>query len=457
MIFEWLDPVPIRPLGRGWLIALALSAAVVPIRPGPGWAASESYVRGSLSLPLAPLRNALDRALPADTLVKTGWEPVEDEAAEIRMRWTAVRGPLRVTPHRDTLLATALVKYRIEARGSGPEVVTCGSGTPLTAEVGVLTRLGWRADWGLEARSTPLATLHSEGCEPKPPGVNFTEVVAPRLDAMFHPLMGTTLDSLVARDPRPRALVERIWSALDEPFPTRVPGLVLDFVPQRVLAASPVVSADRMTADVAVVVTPRLLWNEPAARKTVPLPDNQVRIAGDMLEIRFDVSAPFDSLRRRALARCASNSGPLGALRVVDLRLSGDGGRLIAEARTSGSGTLRLTGAVVYDPIRHTIGASALGPDAASVRIAHAAPGGDQALAKLRDCLEEGLQQDITDWLVITSTEAGRALNRDLAPGIRIEGGIFERRADRVEVESTGIRARMIAAGKGRIVAEAGP
>jgi hypothetical protein len=451
MIHRRSEPAPGDLPRRAARVAVSLMAAAMALLPLPSAAAPESFVRVSLSLPLRPLLDTLDRALPQGTLAKSDWEAVNDT---VRMRWTAKRAPVATTPRRDTLLATSVVTYQVEAR-SGGLTVSCGAETPVTAVAGVLTRLGWREDWGLESRSGPLPTAHSERCKPKPPGVNFTEILAARLDSLIHPRLGSAFDSLVARDPRPRALAAGVWDALQTPFETRVSGLVLDFAPRRMVAATPLVAGDRLTAELVVVVAPRLLWNEPVTRKPAPLPANQVRIAGDRFELPFEVLAPFDSLRRQALDRCGIRAALTDAFRVEDVRLGREGGRLTVAVRTRGAGTLRLSGGVEYDPVAHTIGVTGLVPDAASERSARALPNGARALAALRECLAEGLRQDITDWLVVASAQAGRALNRDLAPGIRIEGGIFERRAERVDVEPNGIRAIMVVVGRARIVAEA--
>lgn len=445
---------PARTRTRSWPLRRAIPPTVLAIAallsffPAPGAVAGESYIRVSLSLPLRPLLDSLERVFPGDTLVRGEWTPVGDT---LQMRWSAVREPMRSAARRDTLLATSRVKYRIDARNAATEFASCGTTTPLTAEVGLLSRWGWRDDWGLESRSAALSTIHSSRCKPRPPGVNFTEIVAHRLDALVHPAMGRAMDSLVARDRRSRALVEGVWSALQQPFATRVQGLVLDFAPRRIVAGTPLLTGETLTAELTVVVAPRLLWRTPVPSRAGPLPENQVRIAGDQLEVLFDVDAPFDTLRARALKRCLS-SPDLDALGIQAVDLAGVGDRLSVTVRSRRSGALRYAGPVGYDRMRYTIGplSLALEPAGAPASL----PGGETALTALRTCLMTALQHDVSDWLVTASAQAGRGLNRELAPGIRIEGGIFDRRADEVAVHGSGIRARMIAAGKARIVAE---
>lgn len=426
---------------------VALSVVALLGTSSPAGATGESYIRVSLSLPLRPLLDSLERVLPGDTLVRGEWTPVADT---LQMRWAAAREPIRSASRRDTLFATSRVRYRIDARSAATEFASCGTTTPITAEIGLQSRWGWRDDWGLESRSSALSTIHSGRCKPRPPGVNFTEIVAQRLDDVVHPMMGRAMDSLVARDRRSRALVDGIWSALGKPFVTRVPGLTLDFAPQRVLAATPLITGENLTAELTVVVAPRLLWNEAVAARARPLPANEVRIAGDQFEVLFDVTAPFDTLRARALRRCLS-SPDLDALGIQSVDVAGAGDRLSVTVRSRRSGALRFAGAVRFDRMGHTIGPESLELEPAATRAT--LPGGDAALTALRTCLMTALQYNVADWLVVASAQAGRGLNRELAPGIRIEGGIFDRRAERVEVDGAGIQARMIAAGKARIVA----
>jgi hypothetical protein len=438
--------------GTVWRTTHALALLVMlTVWARPAVAAGESYIRVTLSVPARSVLDSLERVLPSGELTRPAWEPVNDS---LEMRWSARRDPVHTVSRGDTVFTSWRVPYHVEARGRRLGTVSCGNDAePLNALVGVVTRLGWRSDWSIDTRSSPIASVHSERCKPKPPGVNFTEILAPRLDGMFHPRAAVSLDTLWARDRRAPTLVKAVWSALGQPFQTRVEGLTLDLAPRRIVAATPLWAGDRVSAELTVVVSPRFLWNA-TADPGAPLPENQVRLAGDVLEIAFMAVASFDTLESRALARCRAHHDLRGPLEVQSLRVTGDGARLNVEVATRGAGIVRLSGDIGYDAEHHTMGVTRLDMDAASARSLRSRTDGSTALAALTHSLESGLQHDLTDGLVLASAQAGRALNRDLAPGIRIEGGVFARRAERVVVEKGSIRADMVLVGKARIHAE---
>ena len=359
-------------------LTLASSAAPAPIRlpsvqppalPTPEGPApvSSSFVGARISIPLGPLRQALEAALPLALRApdveervtpeeilqeeKEANEESEAATAEIYWRGPIHRGPIRFGARRDTLYASTQVSYAVEARGEGFGATSCGTPSfPLTGEVRIASRLGWSGGWSLEARSRQLPTVYGTRCKPRPPGVNFTKLVNDRVERLLSTRLGPTFDSL-ASGLDASTPISAFHAALGRPIPLGTNGPWLLWHPGQVRAEWPRVQGDSLVLDLAVETRPEIQLEPDSVRALLP-PAPELRLFGSDVRIPFDCWTDLNLLGGRLLGLVTAY-GPSGdSLRVTSARLRGANDRLVVELLIGGAldGRLFLSGTLRCSP-----------------------------------------------------------------------------------------------------------
>jgi hypothetical protein len=363
------------------------------------------------------------------------------------------RGPLELTTRHDTLFVRAKVSYWLSARGDGFAQVECGSERePLIAWFGSMILIGWSDDWGLDSRAVWLPITHDRKCKPKPPGIDFTEIMTRRIEErMARPLTDAIQRTLAEEVPlRPR--VAAVWEALRDPVEFgRGQDLWLDYGARRMLAGPLTMSGDSLRVDLAVEMRPRLVASMPGSGRD-SLADPRVRLFGDQLQVAFDCTVTLDSLARRIRERCGETHGEKpAAVQVSAVSVRGGGDRLAVSIETNGrlAGRVHLVGQVRYDDRAH--GMSVGGLDYSSetrTALRRQPPEVLEALQGIRDRVEAALELDLSSQVVAAASPIGRAVNRALSPQVSIAGGMNQRRLLGIVVTDRAVVARLVAAGR---------
>lgn len=446
-------------------VIVATLAAVVPVQsqrlrpaeprlPAPVELpeAEPSHILARSWISLRPALARLEQKAPRTTGTSGRFQAVEDREG-LELRYRMVRGPLELTTSNDTLFFRARVTYWLSARGEDFALLSCGSeAEPWTASIGCMARIGWDEDWSLDSRVIPQAVIHDQRCKPKPPGINFTEIMTRRLEEeMLLPLVGAIGAALREETPM-RARVEAAWGALREPVEFGRGGKQwLDYGIRRVLAAPLLISGDSLRMEIAVEMNPFLAAVLPRPGPELPA-GPAVRVFGDQLRIAFDCRVPLDSLARRVVRWCGDpDEEQARGVRVIAATVRGGADRLAVSLETEGrlASTLHLVGTIRYDQQTHAVSVVGLDYSAetrAGLRGQTAAV--REALREIRDRVEAALEVDMAGQVVAAASPIGRAVNRALGPRVSISGGMNQRRLLGLTVTEDAVVARLSAAGR---------
>lgn len=421
-----------------------LPAPATPPEPGP------SQLPARMWASLRPAIARLEKAVPTDIGTSGRFERDEEGVA---LRCRVERGPFELTARHDTLFVRAKVSYWLSARGDGFAQVECGSERdPRIAWFGSMIRIGWSDDWRLDSRAARLPITHDRKCKPKPPGIDFTEIMTHRIaERMARPLIDAIPGTLADEVPL-RPGVVAVWEAVRDPVELgRGRDLWLDYRARRMLASPLTLSGDSLRIDLAVEVRPRLVASRPSSGRDT-LADPRVRVIGDPLQVAFDCTVTLDSLARRIREQCDEGRGEkTAAVQVSGVFVRGGGDRLAVSIETSGrlAGRVHLTGQVRYNDRAHALSVGGLDYSSETRAALRGQPQDVlEALQGIRDRVEAALVLDLSSQVVAAASPIGRAVNRALGPQISIAGGMNQRRLLGIVVTDRAVVARLVAAGR---------
>ena len=457
-------------LGDSCAAPLVLAPIPAPKLPAATQAPDigDSYVRMTVSASLAPVRAGVERALVKELASGSDEElaPMSDEGSDalegrrvegdVRYRAHIWREAVTWTPARDSLVVRIPIAYSVTARGAGFSPISCGSESePERAEIGCLTRLGWRDDWGVEALSSPLPTLYRRRCKPTPPGVDFTALVDQQVQARAGTSLPGLVDSLIGDWRGGRTVIETGWKALVEPLKLSLQGIDLDWDPQEARAAPLTAAGDSIVFDVSFRVRPRMVLatavlNVPPRNR--PLPEPRVRVAKDEVRIPFDFEIPTDTLAGQVRSACDQEGE---SVRVPAARVTAGGDRVLVSLTLAGDfvGTVHFLGQLRYDPVTFRLEVPDLAPSPETDKVLRSLGAkralpirnlGRRALAALR--IE--LRDDITMW----ASSLGKVMQRPIGEDLYLQGGVNRRELAGVYGNPDAIGVRLIAEGRAHLV-----
>ena len=453
----------------------ARGAVLLPPIPAPKLPAAtaapnvdDSYVRMTVSASFAPVRAGVERGIAKELESGSQEEraPMSEEEnepgeawrveGEVRYQAHVWREAVQMTPARDSLWIRLPIDFTVKARGEEFAPVSCGTeGSPERGEIGCLTRLGWRDDWGVEALSSPLPTRYRRRCKPTPPGVNFTTLVDQRVQAEAGARLPGLVDSLFGNWRGGREMITTGWKALVQPIHMSLAGIDLDWDPQEARAAPLAAAGDSIVFDVGFRVHPRMVLGASVAKappRNRPLPEPRVRVSRDELRIPFDFEIPSDTLAARVRSACDQESG---TVRVPVARVRAGGDRVLVSLTLKGGveGQVHFSGRLRYDPTNFRLEVPDLAPTPETEKVLQSLDKetaqrvrtlGQRTLAALRIDLKE----DVTMW----AASLGKALQRPVGEDLFLQGGMNRRELVGVYGGPDAIGVRLVASGRAHLV-----
>ncbi len=437
--------------------ALAASSAAAHAAGDPP-SYAPSVIRLPIRLESAPLTEALESHVPRAIDASREfvlYRPRKEEPSDpdsVWVRYRIDRDPFVLTFDDDRIVARAPVRYWLETTGEGFGAASCGLDSAITGEIACSYAVGWDDAWRLDARAIPLATTYARRCKPKPPGVNFTRLIGPAIDASFVVPAARALVEAIRTDQRIASLVTDAWNALSESRPLGVYEMWLDTEPVSAVV-SPLTSRDgQIATDVAFLVHPRIGTGEPpATRRSTPLPEPRVRLFDERLAVAFDCAVRFDSLAASVTRHCAANRSD--SVTVTNVRVARRDSAVVVTLDLAGRVTVpvELLGTPRFDP--HTNVLSVAGVDftnatKAALGRATARP----EMERLRESIETGLRCDVTPGVSAFLGRLGRGLNMPVSATLTLSGGAMQREPAGTFLTERLLAVRILAVGHADLV-----
>lgn len=415
------------------IVAACSSSPGVPAADGPTLVtpltpALPAVMALPVTISLSAVSSRLDLAFPlSDSLDRARCSAL---GGAVCHQYVYRRDPFQLAMTSDRLSLVAPLSYR--GRVALPVMgglASCGYAPERMrrAELRFATSLYWRSDWRLGTRGTVLGAELSDRCDVTLLNFDVTPLMRRIADAQLLD-MRRELDSIIPAlvDLRPAA--DSLWRLLQQPMALDSAGsLWLALEPDAVGLAPATGIGGTIRTAVVLTAHPRVLLGDRPQPTTRPLPSLTVAPHSSGLRVPVDVVLPFDDLGQRATELLAvENAGK--DIRVREVHVRGVADTLLVRVELEGrvDGTLNLAGRMRYDPadralrlddLRYTVESTHL---MTRLRVRLGAPLVRRAIdrATSHGRLGVGAQLDTA------RLQLNAQLNRQLAPGVSVGGGI---------------------------------
>ncbi len=362
---------------------------------------------------------------------------------------------LKMFGERITLFTRLRFRGRVALPGVGG-IASCGYAPEAMrrAELRFATNLYWRNDWRLASRATVLAPAILDPCEVTLLRVDATPTMRRILDGQLTRLK-QQFDSIVPATADLQPAADSMWRLMQRPFAVDSASTVwFNMSPDGVSLAP--LNGTGASVSTAIVLTahPRVTVGAKPVVVTRPLPPLTLALTPNGIHVPVEIELPFDELSKRATALLAGEVAGKG-ITVGGISVWGVGDSAVVKVDIQGrvSGALYLMGRIGYDAasrsvligdLRYTIESdskmSSIKATLGALRIRHAL-----AQATGHGRLAIGPQLDAVQ------TQLGEQMNRELAPGVFLSGGVHDVRIDRMYSTATAFVLRVVFDGEAKL------
>ena len=452
-------PRAARSLALLFAVAACGGRATVPApdvgRGTPLPPAEPAIIALPITISLGAVRARLEAAVPmADTLDRARCAAL---GGAVCHQYVYRREPLDVTMTGDRLEVRARLRYRGRVAAGGLATLgSCGyAPEPMRrAELSLATSLYWRSDWRLASRATAIAANLVDPCRVTALRVDATPLMRRVVDAQLRDLVGT-VDSLVPAIANLAPVADSLWRSLQRPVALDSLSTVwLSVRPEHVSLVPPTAQAGTVRTGLVVVAQPQVVLGAAPVEAARPLPALTLARPTAGLRIPVDVWLPFADIEQRALALLAPDAAAEG-ITVEALDVWGAGDTIAVRVDVSGdlAGTFYLVGRVGYDAAARAVRIDGLDYtiESANVMTRLRTTLGAPLIRRALDRASRGGRLHVGAQLDSARAGLDRQLNRSLAPGVAVGGGMRDVRITGMHTTADAIVVRVILEGDARL------
>lgn len=326
------------------------------------------------------------------------------------------------------------VRYRLRVRLKEPngttKIAECGYGlnANLKMKLEAHSEVRWNDNWTVTTKTRFGRPQFGEPCRLNPLDLDITEL----LDEWFKqrlPPLASVIDQAFRDQAKAKARAQFIWEKFQEPMELN-PGIWLAYRPQNPRAEPVTLNGDQsVQTSISMAFDPMIIAGAKPKIEVTPLPPLQVGPPGEQgFHLAIPLIVPYDQLTERVAKEAVGSEiiPPVGAkITVTGVQLYGSGDHLICEVDVTGgvNGKLYIQGTPTMSPdgqtlffgnFEFTVDTSNLLVKATN-RVMH---------DSIRERVLPHTKIDIRDRVAVLRSRLERQLNRELAPGIWLEGKI---------------------------------
>ena len=326
------------------------------------------------------------------------------------------------------------VRYRVRVRLKEPDgktqIAECGYGPDahMRMKVEAYSEVRWNEDWVARTTTSFGRPQFGEPCRLNPIGLDITEL----LDEWFAqrlPPLAAAIDNAFLKQVEAKNRARIIWEKFQEPMELR-PGIWLTYRPQHPRAGSMQVNRDQsVETSVSMVFDPLIVVGAKPQVDGSALPKLQTgTMPQDGFHLAVPMLVPWEELTERVGKEAVGSeiNPPVGSkILVTGVQVYGSGNHLLTEVTVTGgvNGKLYIQGRPTITPdgqtlefrdFEFTVDTSNLLVKATN-RIMH---------DSIRSQVLPHTKIDLRDRIDVLRNRIERQMNRELAPGIWIQGEV---------------------------------
>ncbi len=362
---------------------------------------------------------------------------------------------LKMAGDRVSLFARLRFRGRVALPGVGG-VASCGYEPEAMrrAELRLATTLYWRTDWRLASKSTVLTPDILDPCTVTVLRVDATPTMKRIIGGQLSHLE-QQLDSLVPAVADLQPAADSMWRLMQQPFSVDSASTVwLTMRPDQASLAPLVGTGGAVTTAISLTAHPRVVVGARPETSRAPLPSLTLSDRPAGVHVPIEIELPFDDLSKRVTALLSGEVAGQG-LRVGGISIWGVGDTAVVKVAVEGrlAGNLFLVGRVGYDSASRSVLISDLQYTLASsskMSGIKATLGAIRIRRALADATGHG-RLAIGEQLDRVKAQLGAELNRELAPGVDLSGGVTDVRISGLWATRTAFVLRVVFDGEARL------
>lgn len=362
---------------------------------------------------------------------------------------------LKMFGDRITLYTRLHFRARMALPGVGG-IASCGyDPEPMRrAEMRLATNLYWRNDWRLASRVTVLAPDILDPCQVTLLRVDATPTMKRLIEGQLSHVK-QQFDSIIPAIADLRPAADSMWRLMQRPFALDSASTIwLTMSPDDASLAPLNGTGAAVTTAIVLRARPRITFGVSPTPDVKPLPSLTLSDRASGIHVPLEIEVPFDDVSKRATALLAGEVAGKG-ITVRDIALWGVGDTAVVRVNVEGrvAGALYLLGRVGYDSatrsvlisnLRYTLESSSkmssINATLGAIRIRRAL---DEATGHGRLAIGEQLDR--------VATRLGDELNRQLAPGLILSGGVTAARIGGLYTTPSAFVLRVVFDGDARL------
>jgi hypothetical protein len=412
------------------------SPMVEPTVAAPLPPAEQATIAIPVTISMASLKARIDSVFPAaDSLDRAQCSAM---GGLVCHQYVYRRDTLDLKMFNDRI--TFYTRLRFRARVAMPGnvgVASCGyDPEPMRrAEMRLATNLYWRTDWRLASRATVLAPDILDKCQVTVLRVDATPTVKRMIDGQLAGLR-RQIDSIIPAVADLKPAADSLWRTLGKPFALDSASTVwFNMSPEGVSLAPLVGSGSAVTTALVITARPRVVIGGAPAPAQRALPSLTLSNRTSGIHVPLDVEIPFDELSRRVTALMSGEIAGKG-ITVGEINVWGIGDTAVVKVNVKGkmTGSFFLLGRVGYDvpsrsvliqDLKYTLESA---NKMSSIKATLGAPLIRHAL----DSASGHGRLSVGEQIDAFKAQMAVQLNRELAPGVMLSGGVTDARIDRL-------------------------
>ena len=405
--------------------------------PPPAPTLEPSVVNITVGRTVRELREAVEESIAVHHRHEAEWAPAKRllDGVPFEYKYYIWRGPISFRTE-DNRLVTEFpdVRYRLRVRLKQPNgyagIAECGYGPEahMRMKLEAYSELQWSENWTVQIKTSFGPPQFGEPCRLTPTEIDATEMLNDWFDHELPPL-ASAIDQTFLKYAEAKKRAQIIWNKLQDPMELGS-DIWLTYRPRNPRATSWTLDRDQsIQTSVSMVFDPLIVAGDKPPVEATPLPALQVgSSAQEGFHLAVPLVVPYNELTERVAKEAVGEEiiPPVGSrIKINAVQLYGSGNHLICEVGVNGgvNGKLYIQGTptlspdgqtLLFDNFEFTVETSNLLVKATN-RIMH---------DSIRERVLPHTRLDIRDRIAVLRSRIERQMNRELAPGIRLEGKI---------------------------------
>jgi len=383
------------------------------------------------------MREAVESAITLHHEHEKEWIPGKRQlnGVPFEYQYYIWRGPVSIKVENGRLVTEFPdVRYRVRVRlkdpNGGTRIAECGYGenANLHMKLEAASDVRWSENWTISTSTRIGLPKFGEPCRLKPIGLDVTELLDVWLNQRL-PSLASAIDQTFLKQAEAKKRAQIVWEKFQEPMELR-PGTWLMYRPQNPRPGPLALDGDQSVhTTISLVFDPMIVVGTKPQVDNHPLPSLQTgTTAPEGFHLAVPMLVPFEELNKRLAEEIVGQEiiPPVGSrIKITGIQAYGSGNNLITEVTVSGgvNGTLYLQGKPTLTPDGQTL----------ELRDFNFTMDTSNLLAKftnrtMYDTIRENIlpntRIEVGDRIAGLRSRIQRQMNRELAPGIWLEGAV---------------------------------